>query len=573
MPTHPPYPIDPVTISTFPPPSDLGFCPTTYPSWRPSQPHAILTIATTQTHVTALALPVGSGKSLVGLAASTLLSERAVYLTESKALQSQYIESFDARPGLCDVRGRSNYECAMKGVGTCEYGSILRCPHRRAPAVGVMDTDCAYEQAVDTARESDRIITNYAFFLRMANREGTGNTLGPIDMLVCDEAHSIPGVIASYLRHYLKWDDFGLLKEVIPDANYPRDRQWWVHFATRNLIVAIEEADKARVLVQMGGDSKSAQHLMTWDRIVATLRIVANEYKDQAGTWEVESDQDGYYWEPLNIRDYAGPLLFAHAKRVVLMSGTITAQWVESQLGLKPDEYTYVESESQFGLRYSPVTIITNVPKVSSFETMSQEDVEKWLSIISQIVCAWTRTGLSGIVHTKSYSQSQRIRDYLFNTLGRDHVVSHSRGGTEEAVSRYKALIQGSSGSDSRYGYALVSPAVSTGYDFPGDECRWQVLAKVPFQDTRGAITRARLGLDYPVGSPEREAGNALAASEIANTIMQIYGRGVRSESDKCELFITDGHMRWWWMRNQSMFPSWFRSRVSMMPNPRGPDQ
>ena len=40
-------------------------------------------------------------------------------------------------------------------------------------------------------------------------------------------------------------------------------------------------------------------------------------------------------------------------------------------------------------------------------------------------------------------------------------------------------------------GTVLVSPSVSTGYDFPGRECEWQFICKVPFPDGRAKIQQA----------------------------------------------------------------------------------
>jgi Rad3-related DNA helicase len=44
--------------------------------------------------------------------------------------------------------------------------------------------------------------------------------------------------------------------------------------------------------------------------------------------------------------------------------------------------------------------------------------------------------------------------------------------------------------------------------------------------------------------------------------IVQMTGRGVRSETDSCTTYIIDGAFGKLWTRNKSLFPSWWREAV-----------
>lgn len=98
----------------------------------------------------------------------------------------------------------------------------------------------------------------------------------------------------------------------------------------------------------------------------------------------------------------------------------------------------------------------------------------------------------------------------------------------------------------------LLSPAVGTGYDFPMDEARFQIIAKVPFIDSRPAVIQARHKAD-------RGYLDYVAMVEL----IQMAGRGVRSEKDNCRTFIVDDNWdEWFYPRNRKIVPKWFRMAV-----------
>lgn len=98
----------------------------------------------------------------------------------------------------------------------------------------------------------------------------------------------------------------------------------------------------------------------------------------------------------------------------------------------------------------------------------------------------------------------------------------------------------------------LVSPSMIRGYDFPGEECEVVVIGKVPWPDGRGAISKARGEID-----PQFPAWAAITA------VQQEAGRAVRSEWDRCEIFIVDDDWEWFWKRNWKMAAGAFRDAVT----------
>jgi Rad3-related DNA helicase len=98
----------------------------------------------------------------------------------------------------------------------------------------------------------------------------------------------------------------------------------------------------------------------------------------------------------------------------------------------------------------------------------------------------------------------------------------------------------------------LVSPSVGTGYDFPYDAARWQIIAKIPFPDGRGRVMEART------------AGDRTYPLYVALTdVVQMAGRVMRAEGDYGETFIVDDQIQWLMWKHRDFIPGWFRSAYS----------
>lgn len=80
----------------------------------------------------------------------------------------------------------------------------------------------------------------------------------------------------------------------------------------------------------------------------------------------------------------------------------------------------------------------------------------------------------------------------------------------------------------------LVSPSVGTGFDFPFEMARYQIIGKVPFRDARGDILKAQV-------KDDPDYLNYLTAQDL----IQMYGRIIRDPRDFGESFILDDNVEW----------------------------
>jgi Rad3-related DNA helicase len=84
------------------------------------------------------------------------------------------------------------------------------------------------------------------------------------------------------------------------------------------------------------------------------------------------------------------------------------------------------------------------------------------------------------------------------------------------------------------------------GVDFPGDDIRFQIIAKVPFASSTDPVFKMRCKQDP---SYRFECAALL--------IVQMCGRGMRSVSDWVETAVVDehfGYLRW-----RAGWPKWFK--------------
>ena len=118
--------------------------------------------------------------------------------------------------------------------------------------------------------------------------------------------------------------------------------------------------------------------------------------------------------------------------------------------------------------------------------------------------------------------------------------ITHRRGDVEGQVEMFKRADPPA---------VLVSPAMATGFDFPGDVCRYQIIGKLAYPDTRNRITKARSKGDVDYGA-------YIAMQEL----IQAVGRAVRDKEDWAESFIIDDNVGWFMKRYGRTFsPFWFR--------------
>lgn len=467
--------------------------------WRPGQRTAIRKVLKSTAKTVVLQAPTGSGKSAVALGVMRLDDRRSILATATKGLQDQYQTL--ASSWLNDVRGMNNYGClaaqdefanrypskAYARRVTCDRGLCrinLQCT--------LKDRGCLYFDAYRNAVGRNWVSTSYAYYFASLLH---GRGLGASARLIGDEGHAIEEQLA--LATQLK-----VPAGEVDAGRAPKTMAQWRQWAEAEL-------NQLRVKSEAREEMEEKLHVKTREERLQALRRL-----DEA--WAVERTDTAYIFEPIDVRPLVS-VLHKAASQVVLMSATITTATIES-LGL--DDVEYITMPCRFPLERRPVYLVDGgrIDYRATSDTLAW-----WMTRIDQILDR--RGDRKGLIHTVSYDRMHHIAKASAHR--QRMILVHSARDLPKALDMFRTLPQDS-------GAVLVAPNVVTGYDFPYTDAEYQIIAKVPFPNTRSPIAKARCA-----HVPEYRERVTM------QTLVQAIGRPMRAMDDQAETFIVDEHARW----------------------------
>jgi Rad3-related DNA helicase len=423
-------------------PKDLGL-PARFSRWRIGQEKVITNMLYSHRRYGVHVVPMGGGKSVCYMAAALLTRGRTLILTSTKGLQDQLSREFGSIVSI--VKGQS--AC---NTGSCHWG--YECSFKRSG-------ECEYRVAIEAANRSRIVVTNYSFW--MANAP---EVLGAFDLLVMDEAHDAAEHLMGALSMEIRKD------EVIGVADWPsaglpqRDYYEWARVVK----------GRADDIIKKGKKQARGKY-----RVLFLQQKLALLTKIWTSNWVVEHKGTSISWDIIWPASLAQSYLFRNVKKVVMTSATVTKADAV-MMGIKPDEMEYTEYPSTFPVANRRVYII---PTVRMDRFITEAGMNAWANIN-------TRLGWKGIIHTASYDRASRICNF---SRFKDFMVTHKTASAAGVIDKFKHADPPN---------ILVSPSVSTGYDFPNDEARWQIIGKVPFPDGRPLVMKARSTVNPDYGEP-----------------------------------------------------------------------
>jgi ATP-dependent DNA helicase DinG len=529
----------------LPDPRDFGL---PFDVWRPGQEDAILYALQAPQRFVGLVLPTGAGKSLINMGVCRLGGGLGAYLTATKALQAQLMIDTGGRDTVVTIQGQSGYTCEAMSAGG-ELAHLYRGGGQRATVdqgachVGAECSlkagGCEYFDRIHQAKSptTDLVVTNYAWWLTLARRNDI--SLAP-DILILDEAHAAPDQLASALGADITAKDvWDVLGEKLP-AYDRRSAAAWVEWASTSVTRLGEMLE--------GTTPRTHDAVKRLRRAQWLMRSLERVARVQPALLLLSEPQpEMVRFDLVWAAPYAERHLFRGVKKIILSSATLTMHTAEL-LGLSPNMIAMYEGGDGFDVRRRPVYLLG---RTRVDQRMTHEQEKMWLIGIDQILR--DRRDRKGIIHSVSY----RRRDVLVSRSEyREHMMTHDRYNTAEVIAKFKARPASS-------GAILVSPAVTTGYDFPYDDCDYQIISKIPFPDSRDPVVAARTLIDrqYPLHVAMQD-------------LVQMVGRPMRAADDQCETFIVDAHARWFLGKHADLAPRWFRraiQRLDTVPTPPPP--
>lgn len=501
--------------------------------------------------------PTGAGKTIMAEMIRRRVGGQAVYTCSTRTLQDQFQTDF---PYAKVLKGRSNYPTASgkrDAFGDATEGAwheptgadctkTARAECRWCPTMGV----CPYRIAKREALGSDLTVLNTAYLLTELNKGAAA--FGGRDLVILDEADLLEGQLMGQVEVTItpKWRKLLKLeppvRKTVPSA--------WLSWILETALPQAKTFLRTMPPVERATTS-GIRDRATLESLIEDLEAVAGSMATDQNTGEgkgwvyTDYSKDPSYhpitFKPVRVDGY-GTQLWGAGKLMLLMSGTIlSADAMAKSLGLD-EPYGVVDVPMQFPVENRPI----HIAPVGSMARKAQDATKpKMVDAIVAIINAHPNERV--LIHTVSYALSKFfVEELRVHTLGRQVVSYNSAWEKDAALARYLDTP----------GSVMVATSMDRGVDLPGDDCRVQIVAKIPFGNLGDKQVIARM---HSQGGEEWYAINSL------RSLMQMTGRGVRSMDDYCETYILDAGFDNLWRSVKNFTPEWWVDAMDRKMNAR----
>ena len=495
-----------------------------FPSWREIQLEVMEQCLQSKKRFLILDCPTGVGKSGIAIGLHHLFKMgRTVITTSTRYLQQQYNEIF----GIPTMWGRGNYTCAVMPEVMVDEGPCIidkGCTGKEKWRM------CEYYKAKGRVVRAPLVILNNSYFLHEANYIGGFSNA---DLLIFDEGHLLESSLMGFVgvrlgfkalaKYTDRWRDelteprqlFKIAKEIQP--------------LVANEVTTILESISGTPLPD------TIKRLKYANALNSNLNKILNT---DLRSWVLNVDLAAFTLVPIMINDIAEQYAFRHGKKILIMSATIgNGEIFGRQVGIRQSDMEFIQARSPFLV---PMRQVIFCPIVKLNYKSTEADYDKLFLAINTLLDK--HDGQSGIIHCVSY----KLRDRILIGIAPRHqnrVITHGKEymPREDDIAKFK----------STRGAILVSPSAEVGLDFPDDQARWCIWAKIPFADLRDKQVKARQKID-----PEWYTWTSTMC------LIQGAGRIVRHEKDWGITYVLDLNMRWMLKHNRHLFPNWFMDAV-----------
>ena len=531
------------------------------PSFRGNQEQALADIRdafAAGNDVVLVRAPTGSGKSL--LARSIMGAARTVgeadpaqptnaYYTTPQVSQLDDVEADDLLEDFRVIRGKNNYDCILPG----EHDT----PVDQAPCVRKKGFDCTVRHRCpyfsDRAIASNQPIAamTLAYFMQTAGSD----VFRMRDVCVVDEAHGLAEWAEMYATVELTphrvpvWDDVE-----VPDVTEATGDP--VEGAVRFSEQLLErcEAEKDQLIAKPELTPEEAARRDRLQELRSELSYFVEDYRDRHSptTWVVDQPDGAggsITIKPLDPAKYLKHTVWDRGSKFALLSATILNKEAFCRgVGLDPEDVALVEVGHTFPVENRPLYDTTQ-------GKMTYEHRDETLPRIADLLVRLMakHADEKGLVHCHSYGIQERLADRLAELGVAGRVRVHDRENRDAQLEAWKASDEPE---------LFLSVKMEEALNLEGDLCRWQVLTKAPYLNTKDSRVEQRL-----------EDGQwAWYYRAALRTVIQACGRVVRSPEDYGATYLADDSLLELFDRASTDIPDWFQEQVDRLSEPTLPE-
>lgn len=551
-----------------------------YPSFRPGQAEAIQEIiseleAPDGAEYIVLKAPTGIGKSIIAYITAnymkSTLNFETFLVTPLKMLMDQYEKEFQNQ-GLAFIKGSDNYKCLVNQrpytEGVCQGSG-------QKTSFSCYDK-CPYQVAKSAALLNQIVVSNFHYLLLETTYV---KRFQPRDLAIFDEAHNIEHIILDFASVEFNQSIIDRINQFIEAVN-TNDGLPWTRIRQRiGTQVPIKEDILTSLVKDDEGDSNRLLEVVrdtllpTLTTLLAAAEVTISLLMDQEGMteqdkiaigaemklgetqkqighlrnittklskftrdftkteWVVERKTEGreagVSMKPLHIDFLLNETLFPLAKKKIFMSATIEFSQFCKNIGIPTDKAKFIDIPACFPVENRPVQYIP-------VGEMNYRNMDELMPTIIELIGGILdhHKGEKGIIHCVSYKNAETIRRGSKHTK---RILTHTSVSKDAVLREFYA-------SDDK---VLVSPSITEGLDLKGDLSRFQVFIKVPYLSLGDKRTARRMKIDR-----DWYAYHAIVS------ILQGYGRSIRSETDRATTYFLDKNLG----RLMAQYPEYFGS-------------
>ena len=519
----------------------LDYWPTPEFTPRKNQIQALEWIEQQDAKYIILELPVGSGKSLLGLNLSKYLSRgqgNSFVLTPQRILQDQYEKDFskNGKKFLASLHGKGNYKCKSKKA-TCNVGTLVkpRC------------TNCPFAEAKKQAVESHNTVLNYKLALTSFSYT---ETFKKRTLMIMDEAHTLE-------RHLVDFDSV--------DITYARCKKYDINFQVHDNVKSamqwvkdsylpkiediLDDAEtENEYLYEKSGSEISRKELNKLKEIdelgahvseVLEMSIRTIDYLNE--NFVLVHDKTMFQFKRLTGSYSFRKILEPMANTFLFMSSTILNKTAFcNDLGIDVNDTAFLSLESDFPIENRPIYYMPIMKMNASWNKPEQaSDRKRMINRIVELLDI--HKDESGILHTANYQVAMWLVKELRHVI--PHEIYHHNPNDDikrkDAISGFIELDKPS---------ILISPSCTEGLDLKEDLARFAMIVKTPFGYLGDQWIKRRM-----------EKSNEWYRRRAMTDIIQGGGRIVRSAEDEGAVYILDGSFGYLYSQAIGMVPKWWK--------------
>ena len=497
--------------------------------------------------------PTGSGKSLLARAVAGCARQAnaedptkpvGAYYTTPQVSQLEDVAADPLLSDLSVIRGKNNYDCILPGETDT--------PVNQAPCARERGFDCQVKHRCPYF--SDRTIAanrpvaamTLAYFMQTAGSD----VFGQRDVVVIDEAHGLGDWAEMYATIDLGPDTVPVWDAA--DVPAVEDLEDAAAFADYLTTLAERRLDDLRGQPELDPDEAAERDRL--QELRGDLSWFAEDARDPESptTWVVDQPDGAgtrVTVKPLAPERYLQHTVWDRGRKFALLSATILDKEAFcAGVGLDPADVALVDVPHTFPVEHRPLYDVTR-------GKMTYEHREETLPALARALVRVMQRHPEekGLVHCHSYAIQERLDELLVEFGVGSRVRSHDSEDRDGQLAAWKRH----EGAD-----VFLSVKMEEALDLEGELCRWQLLCKAPYPNTRDSRVAQRLE-DGQWGWYYRAA---------LRTVIQACGRVVRAPDDHGATYLADSSLLDLFERARTDMPDWFADQVDRLSEPDLPN-